>query len=111
MATKAINTAAGAEAEQPLLLKFNRPYNFEGTEYTEVDLSGLEDITAADMIRVQRAMTGSGTVEVIPEMTIQYACLMAAQVTGKPIEFFNCLPAKEAIKLKNMVTGFFYDEG
>lgn len=111
MATKAINTAAGAEAEQPLLLKFNRPYNFEGTEYTEVDLSGLEDITAADMIRVQRAMTGSGTVEVIPEMTIQYACLISAEVTKKPIEFFNGLPGKEAIKLKNAVTGFFYGEG
>ena len=111
MATKAINTAAGAEVEQPLLLKFNRSYNFEGTEYTEVDLSGLEDITAADMIRAQRTMTGSGNVEIIPEMTIQYACIMASEVSGKPIEFFNSLPAKEAIKLKNIVTGFFYGEG
>lgn len=99
MAAAVKKPTEGAEMEQSLLLKFNRPYLFEGAEYTEVDLSGLEDITAADMIRVQRAMTGSGTVEVIPEMTIQYACLISAEVTKKPIEFFNGLPGKEAIKL------------
>jgi hypothetical protein len=111
MAAAVKKLTEGAGMEQPLLLKFNRPYLFEGAEYTEVDLSGLEDITASDMIRAQRTMTGSGNVEMIPEMTIQYACIIGAEVSGKPIEFFNSLPAKEAIKLKNMVTGFFYDEG
>ena len=111
MSNMITETKKGEWADPSLLLRFNKPYTFEGAEYTEVDLSGLEDITAADMIRAQRTMTGTGSVEIIPEMSIQYACIIAAAVSGKPIEFFSGLPAKEAIKLKNMVTGFFYDEG
>ena len=35
---------------------------------------------------------------------------MAARVTGKPLEFFQQLPAREAVKLKNLVVGFLYGE-
>ena len=36
--------------------------------------------------------------------------MMAAQVTGMPIELFKALPAKASMKLKNIVTNFIYGE-
>lgn len=40
------NTAA---EENALVMKLDKPFTFEGQTYTEVDLSGLEDTTAADL--------------------------------------------------------------
>ena len=36
------------------IVKFAKPYKFEGTEYTEVDLSGMDDLTIQDMIDIQK---------------------------------------------------------
>ena len=74
------NTAA---EENTLVMKLDKPFTFEGQTYTEVDLSGLEDTTAADLQAV-------------------------ARVAHLPLEFFERLPAKEAIKLKGIVVGFLY---
>ena len=35
------------------IVKFAKPYSFEGTEYTEVDLSGMDKLTIQDMIDIQ----------------------------------------------------------
>ena len=45
------NTAA---EENALVMKLDKPFTFEGQTYTEVDLSGLEDTTAADLQAVGR---------------------------------------------------------
>lgn len=102
------NTENTEESENRLLLQFVKPYTFEGETYTEIDLSGLENITAADMIAAQKQMTRGGSVEAVPETSLQYACIIAARVTKQPIEFFTGLPGKDAIKLKNRVSGFFF---
>lgn len=103
-------TALVAENEEQneLVLRFSNPYTFEDETVTEVDLSGIENLTAADMIAVQKQMTKGGTVDALPEMSLQYACIVAARVTKRPVEFFTGLPAREAIKLKNKVTGFIF---
>lgn len=75
-----------------------------------MDLSGLEEISAKDMIAVNKMIERSGTVNVIPEMSLEYACLISARATGKPVEFFQALPPKEALKIKNRVTNFLYGE-
>ena len=87
-----------------------KPYSFEGETYTEVDLSGLEDLSAADLCKVGKMVKKIDGVDPIAEMSLPYAIFMAARVTGKPLEFFQQLPAREAIKLKNLVTGFLYGE-
>ena len=108
--TTALVPAAPAEEpeEESLVLKFRKPYKFEGVEYTEVDLSGMEDMTAADLCAVGKIMTKLGIVNPVAEMTVDYAIYMAARASGNPVEFFKGLPPKEGIKLKNMVTGFLY---
>ena len=85
------------DQEESLILKFRKPYMFEGKEYTEVDLSAMEDMTAEDLCAMGKIMTKLGIVNPV-----------AARASGKPVEFFKGLPPKEGIKLKNMVTGFLY---
>ena len=106
--TTALAPAAPAEEpeEESLVLKFRKPYKFEGVEYTEVDLSAMEDMTAADLCAVGKIMNKLGIVNPVAEMTVDYAIYMAARASGKPVEFFQGLPPKESIKLKNMLTGF-----
>ena len=104
--TTALAPAAPAEEpeEESLVLKFRKPYKFEGVE----DLSAMEDMTAADLCAVGKIMNKLGIVNPVAEMTVDYAIYMAARASGKPVEFFQGLPPKESIKLKNMVTGFLY---
>ena len=102
--------APDTEDQEDLVLRFQKPYSFEGETYTEVDLSGLEDLSAADLCKVGKMVKKIDGVDPIAEMSLPYAIYMAARVTGKPLEFFQQLPAREAIKLKNLVTGFLYGE-
>lgn len=44
----------------------------------------------------------------LPEMSLEYACIIAAKATKLPVEFFKGLHPKEAVKVKNRVTAFFY---
>lgn len=96
--------------ENQYLIKFKKPYEFEGGSYNEVDLSGLEDLTARDLSSAEKVVAASGQMPLMSEMTVAYACVICAAATKKPVEFFNELPAREAVKVKNMVTGFFYEQ-
>lgn len=106
--------AAGPQAqeaeENKYIIKFRKPFIFEDETYKEIDLSGLEDLSARDMIQAQRTMERSGSINVLPEMSLEYACIFASKATKMPVEFFQSLPPKEAIKVKNKVTNFFYGE-
>ena len=106
----AMNPSPAAEETkaESLILRFRKPYVFEGKDYTELDLSGLEDTTAEDLAAVNRILSKSGVVSPMPEMTQDFCILMAARVCKLPTEFFKRLPAREAIRLKNTVTGFLY---
>lgn len=99
------------EEENKYLIKFRKPFVWEDNTYTEIDMSGLEDLSAKDMIAAQRTMEKSGSINVLPEMSLEYACIFASKATKMPVEFFQALPPKEAIKVKNKVTNFFYGEG
>lgn len=104
---------AGAERDgdgDALILRFNRPYVFEGQEYTELDLTGLENASAATLSSVGRvlAKTAPGLNAASVEMTLDYAKALAQRITKKPVEFFDRLPAKEAMKLKGIVVGFLF---
>ena len=101
-----------AEDTEPedLVLRFAKPYKFGGMEYTEVDLSGLEDVTAGVLENVGKitAKKNPGMNPALQEMSLTFCTYLAQRVAKLPLEFFTGLPAKEAIKLKTMVTGFLY---
>lgn len=100
--------SAEPEQDESLILKFRKPYTFEGREYTDVDLSEMENMTAADLCAVAKLANRDLGVTPMPEVTLPYAIYMAARASHKPVEFFQGLPPAEAMKLKNMVTGFLY---
>ena len=107
------NTFAMGESEsgeeESLVIKFRKPYMFEGKEYTELDLSCLEDMTAADMIAIENQYDRRHPgINVMPEVKIGYAIMMAARAAKLPIEFFDMIPQKEAVKVKNWVMGFLF---
>lgn len=96
------------EQENDLIFKFKKPYVFDRKEYTEVDLSDLENTTAADLSAVNKILNKTGTMSPVPEMSMDFAIHMAARVAHLPVEFFQRMPSREAIRLKNIVTGFLY---
>ena len=115
---EAMEAQAGAEdgedtEPEDLILRFAKPYKFGGQEYTEVDLSGLEDVTAGVLESVGKitAKKNPGMNPALQEMSMTFCTYLAQRVAKLPLEFFTGLPAKEAIKLKTMVTGFLYGGG
>lgn len=103
-----INSTEEQGQDEALVLKLDKPYKFDGAEYTEVDLSGLEDVTGGDLAAVGRMVAKLGVVSPMPEMTMDFSMIMAARVSGQKLEFFKSMPSRETIKLKNIVTGFLY---
>ena len=95
---------------EDLVLRFAKPYKFGGMEYTEVDLSGLEDVTAGVLENVGKivAKKNPGMNPALQEMSLTFCTYLAQRVAKLPLEFFTGLPAKEAIKLKALVTNFLY---
>lgn len=96
--------------DEEVIVKLSKTYDFEGEKISELDFSGLEDITAADMIKANKILANSGTVAILPENDLHYTLIIAASATGQPIEFFKQLKPKDAVKVKNKVTSFFYGE-
>ncbi len=74
-------------------------------------MSGMEDITAADMIAVSRKLSSRGNIDFLQENSMEYAVEIAARATGRPLEFFYGLKPADAIKVKRCVTGFLYAQG
>lgn len=96
--------------ESPTLVTFTKPYKFEGKVYKEVDLAGLESMSASDMCAAEKHLNRSGMFSPLPEMTAEYVSFIAAQTSSLPIEFFKALPPRDFIRVKNKVTNFFYGE-
>ncbi len=102
--------AAEMESISPYEVKFARPYTFEGKTYNSINLEGLETMSSKDMRDAESWLTKKGIVSAAPEMSIEYVNFIASRVTDLPIEFFEGLHPKNAIKVKNRVTNFFYSE-
>lgn len=98
----------GAEAERKNVVKFNRPFTFERKEYAEVDLSGLEALTVADAIDIQRQLFNQQEVaaSLITETTTAFARAMAVRATGKPVEFFQQMPRGAGKQVSRAVREF-----
>lgn len=89
-----------------LLIKLKTPFEFEGEEIKEIDLSGLENLKGLDLMQVQRthAQRNKGFVGYLPSDQ-DYCLLVASKATGLPVEMFEQAPAKvyNAVCAKVMV--------
>lgn len=104
---EAAEAVSGEEVSNVITLK--KPYKFESKEYTEIDLSGLDELSGADMIAVNHIMQRTSIgIDVMPEVSMEYACHLAARAAKLPVEFFTGLPARELMAVKNRVMGFLF---
>lgn len=94
--------------DRKYLITFKKPYTFEGKEYTEIDLENIENLKANDLVAADKFFASRGQMAAMNEMSVGYACIIASKATTQPLEFFENMPANEAIKLKNKVASFFY---
>lgn len=91
------------------VIKLAKPYEFERKVYTEIDLTGMEELTGTDMITINKVMQRTaGDVGIMPEVSIEYACYFAARAAKLPVEFFFQLPPNILLKVKNRVIGFLF---
>lgn len=104
-----VKTVTGDAAEErELVWDLAKPYSFEGKSYHKIDLTGLENLTAADMIAVNRLLSRNGNSDTMQEVSLEYACALASRGSGQPMEFYEGLPPKEAIRLKAKMTHFLF---
>ena len=86
-----------------LTVKFAKPYKFEGTEYDEVDLSGMDGMTIQDMIDIQKNLAGEIATLAAVEATTSFAQEVATKASGKPVEFFKLMPRGKIKKVQAAV--------
>lgn len=101
-----VETTDVVESEMKVTL--TKTYLFEDQQIGEIDMSGLENMTANDMIKANRVLNSSGNFSVVPELTLEYSIVIAASATGLPVEFFKTLVPRDAMRVKNKVTDFFF---
>jgi len=87
------------------VVKLDPPYVFEGKEYMEVDLSGLEHLTVKDAIDAQLQLFGAEEIATtaLTETTTAYARTLAVKASGKPVEFFKLMSRRLSRKVLNHV--------
>ena len=88
------------------VVELSKPYVCDGTEYTELDLSGMMEMTGKDFRTVEMVVASRRQNIVGAEQTITGACAIAAQATGLTIEFFEGLPMVDALAVRNKVLTF-----
>ena len=107
-----IKTVEAVETEKPAderahIVTLKRPYRFEGKEYTEIDLGGLDNLTIQDAIDAQRDLFGRQEVAsaLVCETTTAFAMEIAVKASGLPIEFFKQMKRREGKLVQAEVIG------
>lgn len=92
------------------IFKLKKSVVFEGNEYTQFDLSGLEELSGEEYGSLCKQAENLDGVDMIPEKSLTFAYLAAAKVTGLPYDFFKKLGAKDTCRLRYAISSFFLSE-
>ncbi len=93
--------------EPSIIYTFHKPYKFEGTEYTELDLSGMTKFTTRDSEWLDRMMKKAGHAVTNKWHDTTYLKLIAQRATGYPIDFFNLMPFKDFVEIGARIQAYF----
>lgn len=93
---------------EELIVKLKKPYKFEGKEYTNIDLSGLDEMTVKDCIAAQK-IAAKGEVIPLIETDLKYLTILAAKASNLPVEFFESMPPKQFRAISSKVQNFLLD--
>lgn len=92
------------------IFKLKKSVVFESNEYTQFDLSGLEELSGEEYGSLCKQAENLDGVDMIPEKSLTFAYLAAAKVTGLPYDFFKKLGAKDTCRLRYAISSFFLSE-
>ena len=92
------------------IFKLKKSVVFESNEYTQFDLSGLEELSGEEYGSLCKQAENLDGVDMIPENSLTFAYLAAAKVTGLPYDFFKKLGAKDTCRLRYAISSFFLSE-
>ena len=92
------------------IFKLKKSVVFEGNEYTQFDLSGLEELSGEEYGSLLKQAENLDGADMVPEKSLTFAYLAAAKVTGLPYDFFKKLSAKDTARLRYTIGSFFLSE-
>ena len=93
------------------IIKLSHPYKYDDGEVSELDMSGIEDLTGRDIKKAQSIMTRHGNVTTVLETNVEFLQLMAAAAAHIEVEFIEGLNVKDTTRVKNWVSGYFLGMG
>lgn len=88
----------------------DKPYSFKGETVSEIDLSGVEELTSIDVSKAENEVLKTGVYSVNMKNFFAYSCALATRASGKPMEFFTGLPLHEAVKVRGTVNAASFFE-
>ena len=105
ISTAAEQTETAEVKKNPKIVELARPYKFDDTEYTEIDLSGLDKLTIKDAVLIIKKLYNEGEMAamITPETATAYTDALAAAATKLPVEFFELLPIGASKKVRQTV--------
>jgi hypothetical protein len=104
---KSPTASSSDKADSKYIIKLSHPYKYDDEEISELDMSGIEDLTGRDIKKAQSIMTRHGNIATVLETNVEFLQLMAAAACGKEVEFIEELNAKDTTRVKNWVSGYF----
>ena len=106
--TAAENESVSLDA---LKLKLEHPFEYDEKKYSEIDISKLPEITAGQLCRLDGVIKGEGYQEARPELTRRYAMLVASEMNEMPFDWLMSMRATDSIRLRELVSLFFFGRG
>lgn len=97
------------DAENDNVIKFKKPFEFEGQKYTEITLD-LDSLTGNHLERAEMQFVNMNpqlaTQTPLKEMSKGFQAVVAAMAAKQPIEFIRALPINEYAKVTSRVMVF-----
>jgi hypothetical protein len=88
-------------------VRLSREYDFNGKKISEIDLSGMENLTTVDAQEVDRSMAKAGHHPRVKYGDTLFSKLVAMRATGLPEDFFNLLRWKDMDEITSRVSAYF----
>lgn len=88
-----------------MIYTFNKPYEFEGKEYKEIEFD-LEGMKGSDFAEAKKQFTKAGNFVALPSADSEFCACLLAKLTKQPLEFFEQMDVKDYCAITQKVSNF-----
>lgn len=93
-----------------MLVKFGKPFEFEGETFESIDLD-LDGLRGSDITEAYRLYASAGNFSPMVSTDPNFCSQIAASAASKPLEFIDALPAPDFIYVTQAVQNFLLSSG